>query len=370
MAWRDSFLKLFGTGLLGGATLGDWLRVLRENRFAVAPSCWLRACAITTHSFQNSFFRRVENLRFGSRVRETPIQPPLFLLGHWRQGTTHLHNLVTVDDRFAFPNNYQVFFPHAFLTTEALSARAIGFFLPKRRPMDNIEWNMRSPQEDEFALGVTSLMSPYFGWMFSRRREHYDRYLTFRDVPEAEIKRWKEAFVWFLKKLSWKYKRPLVLKSPTHTCRIRLLLEMFPDAKFVHIHRNPYAVFPSSKRTLQVCFQMNRLQDPRLNELDDQVFLTYRELHDVFFAERNLIPKERFHEMSFEKLEEDPIGEMKRMYRALSLPDFSHVEPALRKYVDSIAGYKKNEFPDLSEDLRERIATEWRRCFDEWGYAV
>ncbi len=84
-------------------------------------------------------------------------------------------------------------------------------------------------------------------WSFPRGRERYDRYLTFRGVPEADVARWKEALVLFLKKLTYKYDRPMLLKSPPHTARVRLLLELFPDARFLHIRRNPYTVFLSTR---------------------------------------------------------------------------------------------------------------------------
>ncbi len=38
--------------------------------------------------------------------------------------------------------------------------------------------------------------------------------------------------------------------------------------------------------------------------------------------------------------------------------------------VNSLAGYKKNAFLELTLTERDRVATEWRRCFDEWGYIV
>lgn len=152
MAWRDTFLRYFGPGLLGGITAGDWVKRLRDNHFAVAPSCLNRVMAITLHSLQNSVYRRFEQWRYGPKLKDVVVQSPLFLLGHWRHGTTHLHNLMTVDERFAFANNYQALFPHSFLSTEASASRLMGFFMPKRRPMDNVEWNLQSPQEDEFAL--------------------------------------------------------------------------------------------------------------------------------------------------------------------------------------------------------------------------
>jgi hypothetical protein len=145
MAWRDTLLRYFGPGLLGGITAGDWVKLLRDNHFAVAPSGILRALAISSHSLQNSVYRWYEHRRYDPRL-DVAVQPPLFLLGHWRNGTTHLHNLMTVDERFAFANNYQTFFPHSFLCTEVFASRLLAFLLPKRRPMDNIEWDIhRNP---------------------------------------------------------------------------------------------------------------------------------------------------------------------------------------------------------------------------------
>ena len=94
---------------------------------------------------------------------------------------------MTVDEQFAFVNMYQSLFPHTFLSTEAVASRLMDRFVPKRRPMDNVEWNMQSPQEEEFALCVASCESPYMGWMFPQRQEHYEKYLTLRDVSEGEL---------------------------------------------------------------------------------------------------------------------------------------------------------------------------------------
>lgn len=369
MAWRDTLLVHIGPGLLAGVTLGDWLRLLRDNRFAIFPSCLPRALMITFQSIGNSVSAWNEARRYAARLEGVAISPPLFVLGHWRSGTTHLHNLLAVDERFAFPNNYQALYPRTFLSTETVNAPLIGRLFPKRRPMDNMEWNLQSPQEDEFALCVSSFKSPYMGWKFPRQRDHYDRYLTFRGVPDSEIAQWQEAFLLFLRKLTWKYERPLVLKSPPHTCRVRLLLQMFPGARFVHVHRNPYAVFQSSRHLFQVGAVRERLQRPRQDDLDEWTLRQYRQMYDVFFEERSLIPEGHFHEVCFEDLEADPVAQVRSIYENLGLP-FTQVEPALRRYVDSIAGYRKNEFPDLSAALRARIGVEWQRCFQEWGYPV
>ena len=234
--------------------------------------------------------------------------------------------------------------------------------------MDNMEWSLASPQEDEFALGATSLKSPCLAWAFPRQRGKYEKYLTFETVDPSEISEWRQAFELFAKKLQWLYGRPLVLKSPPHTGRIKLLLEMFPDARFVHIHRNPYRVFESSRQMFQRMFDWQSLQRLDLHDLDDWILRQYREMYEAFFKEKTLISEGRFHEIRFENLERDAIGEMGKMYEALHLPGYSSVEPVLRGYVDSLRGYRKNSFPELPRELKVRIDREWKACFEAWNY--
>jgi len=203
---------------------------------------------------------------------------------------------------------------------------------------------------------------------FPRRAAHYDRYLTFRGVAPSEVAEWKAALLWFVQKLSLKHGRPLLLKSPGHTCRIKMLLELFPGAKFVHIYRDPYAVFQSTRHMMRKAWPWWCLQRPDESSLDDRIVSQYKEVFEVFFEERGLIPPGHLHEVCFEELEEDPIGQLQRLYERLDLPDFASVEPILREYLRSLAGYKKNTFPELSADVRDRVAREWRDCFEKWGY--
>lgn len=207
--------------------------------------------------------------------------------------------------------------------------------------MDNVAFGVTEPQEDEFA--VAALFGGFsLAWAFPRRAEFYNRYLTLRDTSTKELVEWKAVLTWFLQKLTLKYGKPLILKSPGHTCRIKVLLEMFPEARFVHIRRNPFDVFRSTEHLMRTgVTPLWTLQRPDFRDLADRIILQYKEVYDAFFEERGLIPKGHFHEVCFEALEADPIGQVRRTYEALALPDFGHAEPALRVYLDSIAGYKK-----------------------------
>jgi hypothetical protein len=370
MPWREAFATLLGPGLFSGITCGDWWRLLRENRFAIEPPYWGRAVVITLGSIPNTALGWLENALYGRRISRMNIEPPLFVLGAWRSGTTHLHNLLAQDDRFAFLNYYQALFPHTFLCTEKTNAKLAHFLMPKKRVQDNMAMGAGEPQEDELALCALTGRSFLFSEAFPRNAAAYDRFLTMRAASADELATWKTALTWLVRKLAFRYGRPLVLKSPAHTSRIRLLLELFPDAKFLHIHRHPYAVLQSAMHTVLKVAPWWALQRNDFSHLDDRTIRQYQEIYDAFFEERNLISQGHFHELSFADLEGDPIGQMRQAYEALDLPAFSHVEPALGRYMNSIAGYKKNTFSDLSPEFRAKAATACRRCFEKWGYSA
>src|SRR5216684_492369 len=115
MDWRESLLRHCGPGVLCGITLRDWLGLLRKEGAQIDLSRLPRVAAITLQSLKAGLFGFVERSRYDSLLQKVTIQPPLFVLGHWRSGTTHLHQLISQDARFAFPNTYQVSFPHIFL---------------------------------------------------------------------------------------------------------------------------------------------------------------------------------------------------------------------------------------------------------------
>jgi hypothetical protein len=292
-------------------------------------------------------------------------------VGHWRSGTTLLHNLLAQDEQhFAFANTYQVVNPHTFLTTEETNARRFAFLVPKRRPMDNMELSFQAPQEDEFALLLDCFRSLYLGITFPRREAWYARYLSFEGAPRSDIDAWKASLLRFARKLTLKYGRALLFKSPPHTARIRLLLEVFPHARFVHIHRDPYTVFRSTQHYFDTAIWYTYLQRPRRDAVDQGILDRYEALYARYFADRSLIPPGRLHEIRFADLERDPVGQVRGLYAALGLPGFAAFEPTLRRYADSLQGYRKNQYDELPSQLRHAVARQWRRSFEQWDYPI
>lgn len=354
---------------LRGITASNWLRLLRENRFAVGRAYLDRAWALTMISLRNSRIKRREEARYGAQVARTELQPPIFILGHWRSGTTLMHELLALDEQFAYPNQLQVANPHTFLSLEAEVEAELSAMEARARPMDNMLVNYKSPGEDEAALSVMSLCSPVIAWAFPRQEQRYDRYHTFADVPKNELARWSAALVTFLKKLTLRYQKPLVLKSPPHTARARLLLELFPDARFIHICREPYTVFRSTQQLYAKAVPFSHLQQPDPAQIDAGILRRYSLMYDTYFEDKQQIPPGQLHELRFEDLERDMVGQLEQTYAALGLRDFERVRPRVVAYQASKADYQKNRHQPLAEPLRAAVAGAWGRSFDEWGYS-
>jgi len=353
-----------------GLTASAWWRMLRANRFQISPVYWRRLVMLTGAAFINSHFKRKERAH-ETEIRVTQVAAPIFILGHWRSGTTHLHNLMALhDDHFAAPTTYQALAPSTFLTTEEGAKENYADRMPATRPMDNMPLTFDTPQEDEFALCALTTLSPYMAMCFPKRQAHYDRYLAFDGVRDHEIREWKEALLWFCRKLAYKHgpDRRLILKSPAHTARIRLLLELFPDARFVHIHRHPYEVFRSFRHYHDTAVWFTYLQRPDRSQVEDTIIRGYRRMHDAYFEQRRLIPEGRLCEVKFEDLEREPLETVAGIYRALDLGGFDGFRPRLESYLKQREGYRKNRFEPLEPRLRERLAREWRPEFEAWGY--
>ncbi len=276
---------------LEGMTLSDWWAILRRHRFAVDLQYSPRALVQTAVSASDSVSARIEIGRFGRIIEAVQVRAPLFILGHYRSGTTHVHNLPALDPQFAAPTFFQVLNPHAFLTTERWAAPIADSVVVRRRYQDEMILGAGVPSEDEIALATMTGLSPYMAWYFPKDGSDYDRYLTFRGASNEEVTRWAHALTTFLKKLTFRHDRPLVLKSPPHTARIRLLLGLFPDARFVHIHRDPYAVFGSTRHMIQAVYPVFCFQEWPVPDGNDRILSVYTEMYDAFFEERALIPE-------------------------------------------------------------------------------
>ena len=331
-----------------------------------------RALLIAFGSLAAQPLRLAEWIRHGRRIARTQIdQPPIFIIGHWRSGTTHLHNLFSQDPALGWVTMYQALAPDCSLIGGTWLKRLLARTLPQRRPMDNMVWPIDSPQEEEVALGKISAYSLYAQFLFPRHaRAFFARHVLLQDASPRIAAEIKQRYRSILQVATIHAGgRRLVLKNPVNTARIRMLLELFPDAKFVHIHRSPYEVYASTRKLNRSITAFTTLQTLDMQHSEDTVFELYESMMRRFFVDQALIPAGNFAEVAFADLERDPLEEMRRLYRTLSLPGFVQAEPALRRYATDQANYRKNSFV-LPEAERVRIANRLGFAFAKLGYAT
>jgi hypothetical protein len=352
-----------------GCNLFAWLRLLWRNHFAVHPSYLYIAFIITGVSLGHTVLRYLQEAWYGSKLDRTPIpHPPLFIIGHWRTGTTLLHELLVLDPRHTSPNYYQCMEPNHFLLTQGLVKRFLHWLLPAHRPMDNMKTGWDRPQEDEFALCMLGQPSPYLTIAFPNHPPQDQEALDPQRLSRRARAEWSRAFVGFLRRLTFCDPRRLVLKSPTHTSRIPTLLELFPDAQFIHIVRDPFVVYSSTVNLWRSLYKAHGLQRPNDRGLSEYVFSTFVYLYDRLESTRSLIPPGNFHELRYEDLVADPVGEIQKIYQTLGIAGFEAVRPKIEAFWREQSGYQTNRYPKLPAELHARIADRWRAVIDRYGY--
>lgn len=349
-----------------GMRLGTWMGVLARNRFRVHPLRWGLATTVTTASVTNSLAAPLQSAIYGRRIRETEIKDaPIFIIGHWRSGTTLLHELMVLDERFTYPTTLECFIPTDFMTISWM-VRRMRFLLPAQRPMDNMITGWERPQEDEFALMNMGVLSPYLKMAFPNEPRDYLDHLDL-NLPADELAKWKATLLWFLKTITFRTPKRIVLKSPPHTARVKTLLEMFPDARFVHIVRDPYVLFASNVKLWKTLYKFQGLQEPRYAGLEDYVFTCFEHMYRAFEAARDLVPADHMYEVRYEDLIRDKVGQMRSMYEHLQLGGFDALLPQLEEYLTSVKDYQTNRY-DIDPVLREKIDRRWGPFMQRYGY--
>ncbi|OBB98532.1 sulfotransferase [Mycobacterium sp. 852002-40037_SCH5390672] len=350
-----------------GCNFSAWARLLIRNRFAVHWSRWHYAALYTVVSVVNSCLGLLQKIVFDRRVAETVItDPPIFIIGHWRTGTTLLHELLVLDDRYIGPTGFECVAPQHFLLTERLAPLA-GFMVSKHRAMDNMDSSLYHPQEDEFVWIMQGQPSPYLTLAFPNRPPEHERYLDLEHLSPREREAWKRLLLQFVQRLFFRHHKTVVLKNPNHSFRIKVLLDIFPEAKFIHIVRDPYVVYPSSIHLVKSLSRVHSLQRPTFEGLDERVLATYVDLYRKVDEGRDLVDPARFYELRYEDLVADPEGQLCRLYEHLRLGRFEQYRPRLRQYVADHADYETNSY-DLTSEQCKIVTERLGEVIDRYGY--
>jgi omega-hydroxy-beta-dihydromenaquinone-9 sulfotransferase len=340
------------------------LRILWRAQGEIPPAYWPRLLLLLLVSGINTVASLPERLVLAAWLRLRPPrierhQAPLFVLGYFRSGTTFLQNLLAADPALRSPRWPEVLAPQTFVVGWVILRYLFVPLLPLTRLDTVAPVGATLPAEDDFALNNWGGMSILAGRaILPRQQAFFNRFHDLDALTPSERRRWCAHQLSFVQKLTLiAAGRRLLLKSPSHTARVRHLLKLFPGAKFVHISRSPEVVFRSNlllARELQRAFALQ----PPLPEDEQEEIITreYLATETHYLADRALIPAGDLAEVRLQDLSADPMGEMKRIYRELGLVLSRDCEARALKAAATFGKQVANRHPDLTERQKACVA--------------
>jgi hypothetical protein len=305
-----------------------------------------------------------------SQQRAAPMPDPVFIVGYWRSGTTHLHNVMAQCPAFGYITPLATGMPWDILGLVRSLEPLLEQALPQDRYVDNVAVTPTSPQEDSIPLATMGATSYYHGMYFPQHFEAHFRREVFGAGGEADVEQWQRLHRYLLQKVSvHQGHRPLLIKNPVYTGYIRHLRQLWPQAKFIHIYRNPYRVFPSARHYFTRLLPELALQDYGDLPIDSLVLESYPFLMEALKTNTADLPPHQFAEVRFEALQRHPLQELKTLFEQLELPNFETAYPYFETYLAGLKDYRQNQYSLDAATIRA-IETTWQPYLERWGYSL
>ena len=352
---------------LMGASLPVLVKALARNG-AVAPAHWGLAAMMVLSAAARAPFGVLDRVRF-ARLRRSrpPAEPPLLVIGHWRTGTTHLHNLLGLSPAFGHISPIASGLPNEILTLGTWLRPLLEKALPEDRHVDRVAVTPTSPQEDEIPLANMQPLSVFHALYFPKRfQEQIDRGVFFDGVGGAETARWARLARDFADKIAIHQNvRRLVIKNPVYTARIARVRQIWPAAPFVHIRRNPYEVFVSTRHYFRKLLPELALQPFDTIDVEAFVLATFSRVMAAYEAESRDLPPDRIIDVSYERLKRAPFAVLSDIHAHLGLPGWEAAQPRIAAYLDTIGGYRPNAYTISAAD-RAKVDAHWGDAVAAW----
>ncbi|MDT8409945.1 MAG: sulfotransferase [Wenzhouxiangellaceae bacterium] len=354
-----------------GADLGTLLRLAARNR--IPPAMWTRLLAFFGAAVARWPLSLAERGYVATQRDPLVDMPaPVFILGHWRSGTTHLFNLMSRDPRFAWPDPFATGMPWNFLLLGRALRPLLKRALPESRFIDNVAVEVDSPQEDEIALASMQMLSYYHALYFPQAFAEHLEAGIFPDqsgLGRALLARRERMFMHYCRKLLIQAPgNTLLVKNPVYTGQVAGLLKLWPNARFIHIHRNPYTVFESTRNFYRKLLPQYALQAFDAEAADPFILDVYPRMLERLYADTADLPDGQFIEVSYAELEQTPLECLSRIYAQLQLDDFNDLCPVFKAYLESIRGYQKNPHRFDAATL-DKVDMAWGPWLQRWGYS-
>lgn len=301
--------------------------------------------------------RLFEERHYNRKIESLQIEnPPVFIIGFWRSGTTVLHNLLCQNPEFGYVNTFQAVFPNHCFMNQWWIRNIANFLLPEKRPGGDIKFDFKMPQEEEIALGNMQHISFYnFFYYPNEIDSSIEKSLFFRHITEEEFEQWKQNYYRLVKIALLNTKgKTFISKNPPNTFRIKLLLDMFPNAKFIYIHRNTYQTLFSFVKFINSVHEGIKYQDYNVKAHNVKLIGLYKQMLDQYNLDKQLIPEGNLIDVKFENFEKNMLSEIERIFSTLDLPGYEKAKPVIEEFYNEIGDYNRKP-NQVSEEFKRQV---------------
>jgi hypothetical protein len=263
------------------------------------------------------------------------IERPIFVTGLPRSGTSFLHNLLVEDPDNAVPRCWQTIEPAVAgdAAGEARSIRKVDRQLKLFRCLAP-DFSAMHPITATAPQECSEITAHVFASLRFDTTHHVPSYRAWIDnTGHREAYRFHRRFLEHLARHG-KAGQRWALKCPDHVFALDAIREIYPDARFVFVHRDPMRVLASVARLTEV------LRQPFTRRLDRatvgrQVCDRWVEGAERIVAASKTLPKDRVVHIRYHELTGDPAGTVHRLYAKFGLPFDAAFEQRIRTYVDA-----------------------------------
>lgn len=335
-----------------GITTGNLLKLVKRNGIGLHPRFIGRFLILFLYSLGTSILKFVEHVLYAKDIKDTACpQNPIFIIGHWRSGTTYLHQIFNVLPGFKTPTMLEIGTPESFLVSKRVLSPIVKFLLPSKRSTDNVPLNLDEPQEDEFALFRATTHSPVEKLVFPEKDGFFLDHKCDFMPPEPSRHTWKKTLTTFCKKLALHGRGRIVLKNPFHSTRIIMLKKIFPNAKFIHIYRDPTKVIPSTIRMWKIEGEHNSLREGATAPSLDNAIVIYDTIMKKIKVDLEQLPESDYCNIRFSDLKNDPVTTLCTSLDSIGVELNERQLDKLKKFTGSLKNYKQNKYSLSSEQI-------------------
>ena len=352
---------------LSGSRVSNFLKLTRK--YGIEKKYYIRWFNSFIISCICSFFGLFDSLIYALKSKPKIVKDPVFIIGHWRSGTTFLHNLICLDKEVGYPTTYQTVFPNNIFAFQWLFKGIVRFLMPNNRPVDNVKLDPDYPQEEEFALNNEYIFSYYNWWYFPKKiKEITEEYLLSNTASKTEIKKFKTNYKRFVNRclLNTNGER-FVSKNPPNTARVKWLLEMYPNAKFIFIHRNPYEVVRSTFNFYKSILPPLQLQSMNEEALQESILTTYKLMIEKYYLDKKVLDQNNLIEITYNDLTKNPQKIIKTLYTDFLKEDYDRIKLKVNETLKVSHPLKNYSY---NKDYTEMVNHSLKNIIEKQNYKV